>query len=63
MIFDYKVLLIIYKYIKVVKACCFHFGIRDLHNAFLLALYEFDTYNNQRFYGGRGTLLLDKVNL
>lgn len=33
----------------------------EVHNEFLLALYQFDIYNYQRFYQGRGTLLVDNA--
>ena len=33
----------------VINAWCLHFDIGELHNAFQLALYEFDIYSDRNF--------------
>lgn len=59
-IFNFMVLLCIYKCMKVDKFWHLHFGMGAVHNTIQVVCYEFEIYDYQRFYGGIGILLLDK---
>ena len=43
------------------KVWSLHFDMGKVHNTFRLALRELNIYNDQKFYGGKGIVLLDKA--